>query len=1815
MKKKYVKRPLPYVFAALVAVGIFGGHFWQESWAREKELQSIIGDFLQAKTASVAPAIDKTWPESGNATRVWQRHVKQDYTGEKLADEATLAPLVQRAQELKAAGNISQAYDAINQALLLNPRSADLWIRYADIAMERGWTQDEAVSAYIIAEGLETRAAQDKAIYKGLAAYYAARGEGAQKYQAIALKKLLASGPDADAQKTLDVLEGRVLTITEFKTQENGDAPEACYTFSWPLRDDGGANYEDFLTVEPDVKAAAIPSGRQLCLRGFSYGKTYSVKLKAGLPASGSAKLAADDAREAAFDNRAARLAFQGNTYIVPRLNSLGVPLRGVNVDVAQVEVIQVNDRNLVSQLVDGNVLGTNTYDYSLWRLRGDMGRSLWNGFVDLKRIDNKTTSTALPFGEMVKKPVPGLYAIVAYPAEREDPNSTENTRYKQVDNVQPAVQWLVVTDVGLTTYNAQDGLHIAARSYDTGKPLGGVKLRLLARDNAVIGDAVSDNEGHARFAAAQMQGDGGKAPQLVQVFGPGDDFTFLNLSQPSLDLSDSDIEGRAAPRTLDAYFYSERDIYRPGDTMHLSVLLRNTEGDSDKLAPPLTVKILRPDGVLHEKLVLKPHNEKLGGYHTQLDLPENARMGVWRAQAYLDPTEAAIGDYSWQVEDFVPARMEVKLQIPDAAMLESSKDLIVNVNANYLYGAPAAWSKGDAALDIRAVDQAPFADYKDYSFGLTGVKVDPQHTEFKLPDTNAAGVTKLTVNVRDVPATSRPLEGLIRASLFDDTNRAVNRTAIVPVARAEPYLGIREGGEGDRQWNFGNDRSFQFVAVDRAGKPVAVKGLRYRLVREEYRYDWYSANNDRNYQAQIFDVPVTTGATEVAADKPAELGFSDLEEGTYRVEISDPAQSPAKLTAASLRFNVGWAERGLTSKDKPDSLQLRLDRKNYGVGDNAKLFIKAPFAGEAELVLARENVVKKQTIRLAEGGTTIDLKVGDDWGPGVYALVHAYRPGEKVVAGSKTPALAPGRAAGAIWVATDPAPRTFTVKMDVPEISRPRQALTIPVTVEGARGETELTLAAVDEGILQLTDFKAPDPEGYFYAKRRLGVEMLDSYGRLIDPNVDAMGSIRSGGDQAGRSAPNLPNKWIKPLALFSGPVVLDAQGKANITFDMPEFNGKVRLMAVAYAKDRLGHAEEDVIVRDNVVVNMAMPRFLAPGDGTLLILNLDNVDGPAGDVKLALSATGGIAFGTYARQVTLAQKEKQKVVFGINATELGAASLKLDMTLPDGSTRTRVWDLTVRPAQSYQTNVRQGLLQPGQTVMLDKTLLANVIRQDARISASFGGVPDLQLSRAVRELDRYPYGCLEQTSSRLLPLLYLPEVLAASGIADAQKPVAEKSIRDAIAHILSMQRGDGSFSLWDGYGEAEPYLSLYAIDVLQRAAAQGHAVPDYALANANNWLLREINAGDYTAPVLHRRAYAYYLLARANKAEPGQIRYFAERYGEQVTGRPAAAFLAAALSQIGDAERARPFWAKAMAAVNEPKADNGDYFDYGSDLRDALIALTLAAEAGLPTQEFAAQVNGAIARDTWLSTQENGWVILAANAMYAQARDIRLAMNSETVTGGAVLRQWQGPDWGAFNYVVRNTGDKPVYYTLAVNAIPKETQPPVANGFTIERKYFTRAGKPVDPANIRGNDMIIAVLEGTITDARITDQALLVDLLPAGFELESAQFGKGQAVTELAWLGPLSNATYQEMRDDRFIAAFNPATVNAPRDDEEEGMDDAAEAPPQKTVLTSNRFRFAYAVRAVTRGKFTLPAASVEAMYQPQFHALGAPETISIR
>ncbi|MDH3703648.1 MAG: alpha-2-macroglobulin family protein, partial [Alphaproteobacteria bacterium] len=1557
----------------------------------------------------------------------------------------------------------------------------------------------------------------------------------------------------------------------ELSVESDSETPRICLKFSRPLQRQGDVRYEDYIRFEPKISGEFIARGQRLCVEGAAHGTIYEVTTLKGLPGSGEYKTEETEQFTVSVPDRKPSLTFSGATYILPRAGRRELPLQSVNVEKAALKVLRINDRNLIGEINQGRVSRLIS-KHDARQIASQSGELIWQGSVDIAMQRNRQVKTALPIGEILKDPKPGIYVVTGTIPGTQRPRGYRHNQ---------ATQWVVVSDIGISTYRGAEGLHVFVRSLESARPLGGMTLRLVARNNSVLDSVKTDRDGRARFAPGLVRGSGGSRPAAVMAAGNGGDFNFHDLTRPAFDLTDRGVGGRAAPGPIDAYLYTDRGVYRPGATVHITALARDDKANALE-NPPLVLKVFRPDGTEHRRFRLAD-GDQAGGHTLALALSAAARTGRWTVRAYADPKAGPVGTAGFLVEDFAPERMEVALT-PLEKFSTPAVENAVDVKARFLYGAPASGLRVEGEMVLQQ-DMNPYPRHKGYKFGLVQETWRPKRAPLKTVKTDEQGKAQLALRLPGKPQTTRPLRAVVRASVAEAGGRAVSRTVSLPV-RSMPFtIGIKPRF-GERWVGQGNEAGFDVIALDRDGAATTVDGLTYELFGEEHRYRWYYLGSRWNYKVLLNETSLKSGSVSARENKPASLAFN-LKWGRYRLEVHDRKTG----AATSVRFQVGWFSSP-QSANIPDKLEIALDKEGYRPGDRAKVHIRPPFAGQVLLTVVGSRLYTAKSFEIPEEGKTVELPVGRDWDAGTYVTATIFRPA------NKQKAHEPARAVGVAWLGRDFSDRILAVEIDTPEKIKPRQTIEAGISVRGIPpGQPAfVTLAAVDEGVLQLTRFKTPSPDRHYFGKRRLAVELRDDYGRLIKGVGAPVGRLRQGGDAAaaGRHLGGLEASSIKIVALFSGRVRLDKAGRARIPLAIPDFNGRLRLMAVAYGKGKVGHADAPLIVRDALVSQLTLPRFLAPGDKGGMTLSLRNVDGAPGAYRVKLAATGAAAVAGIANSNVELGRDARKIIrYSLDGKQVGVAKVALTIEGPQGFAIARAWDIAVRPAQTAVTRNVATRLAPGESATFKDDLLTDFVPGTGSVLASFSKHPDFNVAGLLKSLDRYPYGCAEQTTSRALPLLYLSELAEAIGLAENKIEIRAR-VQKAIGRVLAMQRSDGSFGMWSSRGKRADWLSAYVMDFLTQAKKKRYLVPEFAYKRGLQWLAGSVSGARFQKSHLPANAYAFYVLAQANAAQLSAVRYFHDVYLNDVPTALGRAQIGAALATFGDEKRAVSAFAAAPEASSIRRVRFGRYryyWDYGSALRDAAAITYLASLTGSYAKELPKLVSALrdIKNDRhYLSTQEKAWLVLVTAAL--QSGDpMQLTLDGRD-TGSRTKPFYLAPSDGqlAKGVSVGNRGDQALWQNVTVSGVPVEEMESEERGFVITRSFYTLDGDPVDLDEVRQSDVLVAVINGEATN-RLNHQALIVDLLPAGFEIENERLTGGRKNKEMAWLPKLARPRHTEKRDDRYVAALD-------------------------LRRRKGAFSLAYVVRAVTPGTFRLPAVFVEDMYKTRYFARGEMSTVTV-
>lgn len=1721
----------------------------------------LVSVFLLAVFAvqPVAAALDV--PDIARGARAYQGVIKRQHPGEpneKISKEA-----LEKATKFAQTGEWAKALPEYEKAVAYAPSSGDetsrIWLRIS--------------RAHVSIKKVNRQRAQ----FAAFMAQVTAESDKSRGYAILVLGNQLERVRDYD--RAIDVLaEGLKLVkddrwqkyydklvrthgfrVSDVRTETEQKAPEALLVFSHKLKE-RGVNYGDYVRIEPKGDTAIKVRNREIVISGLEHGQSYKVEVLKGLPGMDGKAIPATQDFTVEIGNREPSLGFGGGKYVLPSKSTQALPLISVNVSQAKVKVVRISDRILVKQIKDGSIARILS-GYDLSRLTSEEGEVVWEGTLEIQNKLNEQVSTGVPMKGVLGKGG-GIYVVTAVDAAKE-----QESWYDQ------ATQWVIVSDIGLTTMDGPDGLHVFARSLATGKPMAGVNMHLVARNNEFLGGGQTDRNGHVVIGAGFLRGKGGKRPAALTAYGGGE-FNFIDLTKPGYDFSDRGVAGRAAPGPVDVFLYSERGIYRPGETAKVSLLVRDDKAKAVE-GVPITLKVLRPDGTEDRRLTVKDF--KAGGAALDIDFEKSDRTGFWTVEAYVDPKGAAVGRVRFQVEDFVPERIEMVMK-PEQEAIVPGKANWVDMSARFLYGAPAGDLGTEAEIILRR-DHNPFPELKGYTFGLVDEEWRSKRIELETGKTDSDGKLKVKLDIGQVPETSVPLKATVRMAVLEMGGRPTTRSLTLPVRHQELAIGIKKLAEGTVPK--GEPAAFEIIAVGQDGKPKDAKGLKYTLYRENWSYQWYYRDQRWRYRAVREDEKIGEGEVAVTAAAPGKIS-KQLDWGSYRLEVHDPETQ----TASSSRFWVGWYG-GFSTGDTPDKLTVKLDKDSYKAGETAKVHIRAPFAGEVLVTVAGDKIHEVMNVTVPRDGTELKLKVDSDWGSGVYVTATAFRPGKTKAEGPGAQ-NGPGRAVGLAWMGIDPAPRTLEVKVTVPESIRPRQKIEVPIEVAGASGEAYVTLAAVDEGILFLTDYETPSPDGYYYGKRRLAYDYRDLYGRLIEAASGRIGKLRQGGDAAAkRHTGGLDASAIKTVSLFSGVVKLSG-GKAKITLNIPDFNGRLRFMAVAWTKDKTGHGEAKMEVRDPVVSQVSFGRFLAPGDESRLSLRLDNVDGPDGAYQVSFATEGAVEVkGESLLTVDMKPGKKHNANFMLSGRSVGTGKIIMTMSGPSDFKITRSWDISVRPAQAVQSRQIAKRVEPGGSVKLDSDLLSGFLPGTTRALVSFSRAPALNLPGLLEPLDRYPYGCAEQTTSRALPLLYVNDVAQAIGLGKDDGAIRQR-VQKSIRRVISMQSSDGGFGLWRTSDARDAWLSAYVMDFLLQADGKDYFVPRFAIDRGLVFLEDRIRGSDFEPGDIPAVAYAFYILAREKKVSIGALRYFHDVFIDRVDTPLALAQLGAALTIAGDAKRGASAFAKASAKVDR----EGNYSDYGTVMRDLAATVVLASVTKQTPKDLPEMVERLVAlkgKQRYTSTQEKAWLLLAAHALIGEGGAMSIAIDGKAMTD-VKKPYYMAPKEEALKagITVKNTGDSRIWHSLTVSGVPSAELPAESNGFVINRAFYTLEGKQVDLAKVPQNETLVVVINGEATSG-LPHQALIVDLLPAGFEIENTRLTHSRDNKDLGFLPELTRLEHMELRDDRFVAQVD-------------------------LTAKENVFTVAYLVRAVTPGTYAMPAPFVEDMYQPRYFARQAMGRMSV-
>lgn len=1666
----------------------------------------------------------------------------------------TVDGLAQALRQAEQSGDTALALRWAGKAAALSDRAV-LWVAYARLALDiakdakrndQRRLRREALWAAINGYLRSAQPAVQTETLMQMARALERTGRGRDMIPALRLA--MATAPRDSVQAALDNAIGKYgFRIVEHRVDNNAAAPRICAEFSEPLAG-GGVDYVPFVRVK-GAGLAVQATDRQLCLDGVLHGQRYTMTFRAGLPAASGEVLHKDVPLTLYVRDRSPAARFAGRAFVLPRSADAALPVETVNVTTLDLRLRRVSDRNLVRAIRE-SYFGQPLSAYADDQFGATLAQEVWTGQASVQNELNVEMTTRLPLGTALADQPPGIFALSA------------TVPGQDVYENPAALQWFVLSDLGLSTWSGVDGMQVAVRALSDTAPKAGVRLSLISRANAVLGEVVTDASGFAQFPAGLSRGRGAAAPALVMAQDGTTDIAFLPLTDPAFDLSDRGVQGHPPAPPIDTFLSTDRGAYRVGETIFATALTRDEQARALENLP-LTAILKRPDGVEYTRML--SNGGSAGGHVFALPLGADVPRGAWRLDVLADVSAPALASQVLLVEDFLPERIDFDLSLPDAPWrLSDTPPLAIDVQ--YLFGAPGAGLRVDGDLRLRA--SRILEGWPGYQFGRHDSAYRTRSTAIVDAVTDADGRATVPLTLPKLDENpGQPLVADITLRVAEGSGRPVERTLTKPLRADTPLIGIKPGFDDDLPE--GSDARFDLIAVGPDGTAFPMP-VTWHINRVETQYQWYQLFGNWEWEPVTRRVRVATGEATLGA-APVSVTVP-TEWGSYEI-IVEHAGLP--YAVSSLSFAAGW-QGGDGATDTPDRLEMSLNRPSYRPGDTVTLSVNAEAEGVALISVLSNRVIARQVVPVVAGENTVPLDVSEDWGSGAYVTASVLR-GMDVAAG-----LNPTRQLGVVHASILPGTRALDVQIDAPALVDGQVgSFQASVKVSGlTNGDAAyVTLAAVDVGVLNLTGFTPPDVNDHYFGQRRLGVELRDIYGRLIDGMNGALGSVRSGGDAGASLSVQSPPPTEKLLAFFAGPVPVGPDGVARIDIDKPAFNGTVKLMAIAWSPSAVGNSAADVIARDPVVISASLPRFLAPDDDSRLLLELVHADGPAGEMPLHIEAGAGLRLTEVPATVTLNPQGGARLSIPMTASQIGDPQITVTLTTPDGQSLRKTLVMPVRDNDPEIAVTRQFALGVGEKFTFDANVFAGLKTGTASATLTAGPLARFDVPGLLRQLDRYPYGCTEQVTSSALPLLYLSEMAGAAGLGGPGD--IDKKVGQAIARVLTRQSSNGAFGLWSARS-GEFWLDAYVTDFLSRARTQGYAVPDLAFSLAMDNLRNRISYAPDFEKGGQDIAYALLVLAREGAAQMGDLRYYADTKTQDFATPLAVAQLGAALAAYGDQLRADAMFRRAGAMLVAPQNRALWRADFGTRLRDRAAVLKLSVEAGSSVLNPADLVSLVHQDRRQLSTQEAAQVVMAAHALQSPAADAGLLVDGAASAGPVVKRL---NDVDTSGSVIENGSATATDVTMTVYGVPQVAPPADGYGYSITRKSYTTEGAPAS-GPIKTGSRRVVVIEVTPFE-EVGARLIVDDPLPAGFEIDNPNLIRSGALVGLDWL-ETATAETAEFRSDRFVAAVNHRSADP--------------------------FRLAYVIRAITPGRYHHPAATVADMYRPEYRANTATTEVTV-
>ena len=1338
---------------------------------------------------------------------------------------------------------------------------------------------------------------------------------------------------------------------------------------------------------------------------------------------------------------------------------------------------------------------------------------------------------------------------------ERNDPCSN-SYYYNKVEGKN-----VLATNLGLIAKAGEDNeMTVLVHNLISTNPENGVEVSVYNYQNQVLASGTTDGKGEVKLKIAS-----GKPFYIIASLG--NQRSYLRVDGgAALSLSSFDVSGEVVQKGIKGFIYGDRGVWRPGDTLFLSFMLN----DRAKKLPanhPVVMELYNPLGQLY--LRKTQTRGELGVYSFAMPTEPDAPTGAWNVNVN-------VGGVSFtkrlRVESIKPNRLKIDLSMPEKTLLRG-EPLDGRLHVEWLQGATARNLKYDIQGTFISTPTT-FSGYKDFYFDDPSKVFNSEESKLISGTTDEKG--DATVQAKFEIGSTAP--GMLMANFVTrvyeesgDFSIDANRMLYSPYKR---YAGIKSPQQTRDQLNTGSNYTYEVASTDYLGKPQAGTELDVRIYKV-YWYWWWSSDNSSlaNYVSDSYNKPVKelTVRTGENGRGTFQLSFSNEEWGTYFISVKDKESKHSTGVMSYFDWPYNEGRRNADGSESANMLSFKTDKDNYKPGE--KLVITIPSAKGSRAIVSIENGTKVLSVTehtCDDQQTTIKLDVTKEMQPNAYVYVTLLQPH------GITQNDLPIRMYGVVpFTVTSPESHLYP-QIKIPDEIKPEANYEVIVSEKDGR-EMVYTLAIVDEGLLDLTRVRTPEPWKAFNAREALGVSTWDMYNYVVGAyggRIEQLFSI--GGDDALNKGPKAIVNRFKPVVQFDGPFLLKKGEKQRHTYTMPNYNGRVKVMVVAGNGEAYGHADKSVFVRKPVMLLGTLPRVIGVGEEMVVPATVFATENAVGDVTVSISCSGNMeVMGSATQQLNFTKIGDKQASFRIKVKDQPGAGRVTITASGKGDKSVYTTDIEIRSVSRPQVKVLPVTLEAGkswkETVKLPGTEGTN------SLTLEMSDVPPLNLSSRLSYLIGYPHGCVEQITSKGFPQLYVGEFAA---LTKQQQNTTENAVKEVIRRLRSYQTVDGAFSYWPGGTSSNGWGTVYATHFLLSAETKGYLVPDGMKRNVLNNLRRVARDWKPVTTYYSRseemtQAYRLYVLALGQAPEVGAM----NRLKENKSLAPMSRWLlASAYALVGRIDVAKDLIGK----TTEVKTDYSDYdLTFGSDLRDQairLMTLTLLGD-GKEAAVLTRDISKVLSSDDWLSTQSTAFALVSLSEYMGKYKvsgtmDFSYACAGKSDKVSTTKNIWTEvlleKAGTSASVELKNTGKSTLFARVITEGIPAQgKEEAYANGISLAVSYTDQDGRAVDVADLPQGTNFIAVVTVKNPTARGINNLVLTEIFPAGWEILNTRF-LNEGATDNKTIG----VDYQDIRDDKVYSYI-----------------DYLPSGRQVTVKIN--------LCAVYPGRFYLPPVYCEAMY----------------